>query len=211
MLDADWLPVQAPDMLTQGNPARAEVALTFDDGPCVPYTLQILDILRFYQAQATFFCLGKNVGLLPTLAARMCKEGHLVENHTWSHPVLPEIADTQILSSELTRCTEAITEATGVRPAFFRPPYGKYDSRVVTCCQAHQLRPVLWTIDSRDWLPSDADAICANVIGKIQRGAIILFHDGEGDRSSTVEALPRLIAWIQQHQFHLVTLRQLLS
>src|SRR5437588_10733503 len=120
MLEAEQLLLQLQkQIIRHGNTSRAEVALTLDDGPCTPYTLHILDILRFYRVQATFFCLGKNVRLFPKEVEQMQKEGHLVENHGWSHQALNEILDPYDVFMELECCSEAVEHATGVQPTFF--------------------------------------------------------------------------------------------
>jgi peptidoglycan/xylan/chitin deacetylase (PgdA/CDA1 family) len=212
MQEAEQLqfPLQT-QIIRRGNTSRAEIALTFDDGPCTPYTLHILDILRFYRVQATFFCLGKNVRQFPKEVEQMQKEGHLVENHAWSHQALTEISAPDDVIMELVCCTDAIEHATGVQPTFFRPPYGKYDTQVLSYVQACHMIPVLWTVDSRDWEQLDADTIYQNSIEQMKNGTILLLHDGEGDRSSTVEALPRIIEWARKHHMRMVTLRQIIS
>src|ERR1700730_15492413 len=85
-------------VITRGTTSKSEVALTFDDGPGIPYTLRILDILHFYSAQATFCCLGRNVEQFPKVVERTQKEGHLVQNHGWSHQALTQITDPQKIS-----------------------------------------------------------------------------------------------------------------
>lgn len=206
-------PQSGDDVLRRGDAARAEIALTFDDGPYPPFTAQILDILRSYNVQATFFCIGQQVQQFPGLVEQAHRAGHLVGNHTWSHRALPALTDEQAIAGELAQCSEAIRRAAGVQPGFFRPPQGEYDERVLCHARASGLITTLWDVNPCDWMqpPPDAGSIARYVIEHARNGSIVLLHDGGGDRSQTVAALPRIIQALTQQTYRFVTLHQLLN
>jgi peptidoglycan-N-acetylglucosamine deacetylase len=192
-----------------GNPAIPEVALTFDDGPNPPYTSQVLAILQHYGLHATFFCVGSQVAAYPDLARQEIADGHTIGNHTWSHPFLTSLSDAQI-KSELTTTGDIIEEATGIRPIYFRPPYGAFNARVLTQANQLGLTTFIWSDDSLDWVGGSPTNITHLVLSTVTDGAIILMHDGGGNRSRTVAALPNVIDGLLARHFGIVTLDQLI-
>lgn len=172
---------------------RREVALTFDDGPLPPYTDRILDILESYAVPATFFCCGIHVGPHSEVLVRMREQGHALGNHTWSHPFLPELSRTE-LAEQIDRTAEAIAEASGGgAPRLFRPPYGARTPAVTSRLTEHDATTVLWDVAPDDWALRQADAIARDVLADVRPGSVVLLHDGGGDRSPTVAALPPII------------------
>jgi peptidoglycan-N-acetylglucosamine deacetylase len=172
--------------------AAPEVALTFDDGPNPPYTGQILGILARYQVPATFFCVGLQASAHPAELARMAAAGHGLGNHTWSHPFLPDLSRAQ-LTEQLDRTDEAVARAAGGRPGLFRPPYGSRSPDVLRWLGERGTPIVLWDVDTSDWARPGAAVIAGRVLMQARPGTIILMHDGGGDRSQTVAALPLVI------------------
>jgi peptidoglycan/xylan/chitin deacetylase (PgdA/CDA1 family) len=203
--------LQAQDhFLSQGNPHLPEIALTFDDGPDPFYTPQILAILEHYKIKATFFCIGWKVENYPDLVRQEQKAGNVVGNHTWSHPYLSRLSDPEIVS-QLTSTSDAIYKVIGVRPTFFRPPFGDFNGAVLTRVYHLGMITVLWNDSPADWLRQGVDVILNRTLTRAGDGAIILLHDGGGDRSQTVAALPFIIEGLQQRGFQLVTLQQLVD
>jgi cellulose synthase/poly-beta-1,6-N-acetylglucosamine synthase-like glycosyltransferase/peptidoglycan/xylan/chitin deacetylase (PgdA/CDA1 family) len=195
------------------------VALTFDDGPDGRWTPQILDILKAKHAQATFFVIGKNMSREPGLVAREVREGHDVGGHTWTHPNIGETPTAQTLV-ELNATQRLFETITGRSQRLFRPPYfGDAEPstpREVAPLLAAQQQGYLSVgrrIDPDDWKKPDPDHIVDTTIARLQDttrpGQIVLLHDSGGDRSRTVEALPRLIDEIRAHGYKLVTVAQL--
>jgi len=179
--------------LESGTPARPEVALTFDDGPNPPYTGQILDILARYAVPATFFCIGLNAAAHPDEVTRAAGELHALGNHTWSHPLLPELTRAQF-AAQVERTGEVIAQAGGGKPpALFRPPYGSRSPEVARWFAEMDPTVVLWDVDPDDWAMPGPDAIARRVLDQAGSGSVILMHDGGGDRSQTVAALPAVI------------------
>src|SRR5579859_2324103 len=193
-----------------GNQTLPEIALTFDDGPNPPYTSQILAILRRYSIKATFFDVGHLVQAYPALVKEEVAEGNVVGNHTWAHPYLPALSGPSI-AWQLTTTSDAIQQVTGIRPTYFRPPYGAFNASILAYANQLGLSTFIWNVDPRDWSRPGTNAIVARVRAQTGNGSIILMHDGGGDRSQTVAALPTIIEWYQQHGFRFVTLQQLVA
>jgi len=178
--------------LEHGDRARPQIALTFDDGPNPPYTGRILDVLESYRVPATFFCVGLNAGARGEDLQRMAEQGHRIGNHTWSHPYLPDLSPTE-LADQLTRTGDAIEAAAGVAPTHFRPPYGSRTPAVLRSLTGLGARLALWDVDTEDWAMPGPEAIAETVLGQTKPGSVILMHDGGGDRSQTVAALPAIL------------------
>jgi peptidoglycan-N-acetylglucosamine deacetylase len=169
------------------------VYLTFDDGPS-QYTPAILNVLRATHSTATFFELGFRQAQHPTEAAQIRAEGSNIGNHTYNHPDLAALTPRQI-QWQL---------AHGPRSRCVRPPYGATNRTVERILSREGLRQVLWTIDTRDWSRPGTKRIVQAATGpSIRTGSIVLLHDGGGDRSETVAALPQIIAALQ-HQGYAV-------
>jgi peptidoglycan-N-acetylglucosamine deacetylase len=193
-----------------GDPALAEVALTFDDGPNPPYTTQVLALLKQYHIHATFFCVGSQVAAYPDLLRQEVADGHTIGNHSWSHPFLSSLSTTQI-KNEITMTSDIIQQVTGKRPSFFRPPYGSINTRVMAQVNQLGLTTFIWDDDSLDWAGSPPATIIHLVLSTVTNGSIILMHDGGGNRSRTVAALPSIIEGLEARHFNLVTLDQLVT
>jgi peptidoglycan/xylan/chitin deacetylase (PgdA/CDA1 family) len=181
------------------------VVLTFDDGPDVVYTPQILDILKKYDAKATFFEVGKNVTKHPELSKRIHDAGHSVENHTWSHADLRKLG-AAAFRQEVASTDQAIRAATGSTPACLRPPYGGMNPVVTQRAKALGKDLVVWTVDSRDWTKPGAPAIVQRVLKSVHNGSVILMHDGGGNRTQTVAALPKILQTLKARGYGFRTL-----
>jgi peptidoglycan/xylan/chitin deacetylase (PgdA/CDA1 family) len=186
------------------------IALTFDDGPSPLFTPQVLAILQRYKVRATFFCIGEWVHLYPGLVEQTFRAGNVIGDHTWSHPDLTKLSPYAV-RWQLSSASAAIQSATGHLPVLFRPPYEATDATVVNIASQLGLQQILWTIDPRDWARPGVSAIVNNVLSYAANRSIILMHDGGGDRSQTVQALPIIISALQQRGFTFVTVPQLLK
>lgn len=175
------------------------IYLTFDDGPDPTYTPQVLDLLARYGARATFFVIGRSAAAHPELIQRIAAEGHTLGNHTYNHPSLAGMGREQVLA-ELGRTQEALG---GLGAACMRPPYGAEDQFTATYAAELGLSVVRWGIDPQDWARPGAATIAAHVLARAHPGAIVLFHDGGGDRSQTVAALEPILSGLsaQGYQF----------
>jgi peptidoglycan-N-acetylglucosamine deacetylase len=157
--------------------------LTFDDGPSVKYTPQILRVLAKHHAHATFFALGEAANAHPELVKQIRAAGHTIGNHTHDHKSLPKLSDNDA-RAELQK---------GPASRCFRPPYGAVNDDVRAIAAELKQEVVLWDADTEDWDRPGADKIEERVLEGVAPGAIVLFHDGGGDRSQTVTALKRLL------------------
>ena len=206
--------VEVPDthtpLIYHGNEKLHEVALTFDDGPFPIYTAKVLDVLEKYHIKATFFSVGRQVAAFPDLTLRAYKAGYEIENHTWNHPVLTGLS----LESQywqLQNTSDAIQRVTHQRPFVMRPPYGEYNASSIQVATSLKLVTVTWNVDSLDWSRPGVNTILHNVLDHVKNGSIILMHDGGGDRSQTLEALPIIIQTLLDRGYHFVNIRQMLS
>ncbi len=172
------------------------IYLTFDDGPHPTWTPRLLAVLRKYAVRAVFFEIGQNVAANPSVTRSVRAGGHLVGNHTWSHPDLTTLSTTAV-TSQLNRMESAL----GSRPRCVRPPYGATNSRIATIIANRGQRQVLWTVDPRDWSRPGTTTIVNRVLANVRSGSRILMHDGGGDRSQTVAAVDLLIPKLRARGF----------
>ncbi len=205
------VPSGAP-FVFNGPTNRREIALTFDDGPW-PDTPQFLDILEREHVVATFFEIGEQIstyGEGGAIERRMLADGDIVGDHTWSHPDVSgagSFARAQILAA-----AGAIRGATrGFTPCLFRAPYGAVSGALIGEARSLGFTTIQWNVDPQDWARPGTDAIYNNVIANAHSGAIVLQHDGGGDRSETLAALPREIDTLRREGYRFVTVTQLLG
>jgi peptidoglycan-N-acetylglucosamine deacetylase len=192
-----------------GTAHKREVALTFDDGPG-PYTPQILRVLERARAPATFFVIGEWARRYPQLVRDETRAGFEVADHTETHPfmtALPAAAQ----RAQIIDAGQAIQHAGAPFPHLWRPPYGAFNTTTLTILHALKMLIVLWTVDTSDYARPGVPRIVYTAISGARPGAIILMHDGGGNRSETIAALPRIIAAIRKRGYHLVTISQLLA
>lgn len=197
-------------IVNQVTPALGQkvVALTFDDGPWETTTEQVLEILNQQKVKATFFWVGLHLQRHPDLARQVVAAGHAIGNHTWRHPL--QNLDQPTAAQELSNAARLIYEITGVKTSLFRPPAGNLAGGLVPYAQAQNQTVTLWSVDSHDYYVS-APIIVDNVLRGVKPGSIVLLHDGGGDRSATVQALPQIITALKQQGYRFLTIPQLLE
>jgi peptidoglycan/xylan/chitin deacetylase (PgdA/CDA1 family) len=184
------------------------VALTFDDGPSPTYTRKILSILHRLHVPATFFVIGLRARQYPRLVREEIGAGMVVGNHSWDHPNSPPFAKLGAarIRSEIRRADQCL-RSIGTTPALFRPPGGSFSPEVIGAAQEMDEQVVLWDVDPRDWAPGRTwRQIVRSVLQEVHPGAIVDLHDGGGDRSATVKALPHIIKGIQHRHLRLVSI-----
>ena len=192
------------------GPANVEraVALTFDDGPSLRYTPRILAVLKRLHVHATFFCIGYLADEYPELVRAELRAGMKVGNHSYNHPEVPPFDQlpSRLIDDEIALGARSLLRA-GARPMLFRPPGGSFSSAAVRAAEQQGERVVLWSVDPRDWQPgSTAREIAGNVLDAVRPGSIVELHDGGGDRSATLAALPAIVKGIRQRHLRLVAL-----
>ncbi len=186
------------------------IALTVDDGPWPETTEQMLDIFKQNDIKATFFWIGKSLESSPEIARRVVAEGHAIGNHTWHHPYDP--MDAATAANEIDRTAKLIYETTGVKTTFFRPPGGVLNNGLAKYAKEQNYSVVMWSVTSADTDPrAQPQAFVNNVLKGAKPGAIVLMHDGGGDRSRTIKALPEMIAGLKKEGYRFVTIPELLE
>ena len=198
-----------PWPLYRGNPALPEIALTFDDGPHPGSTLRIVAILKQFGIKATFFCVGQHVRRYPEYVRQEFANGNLVEDHTWTHPDL-QLLNPANVNQQLASTAREIERVTGTMPTLFRPPYGLFNWSVFAQARRMALSSIIWNVDPEDWSMPGTNAIITRVLARAGNGSIVLMHDGGGDRSQTVAALPTIITTLRQRGYRFVTVEQMI-
>jgi peptidoglycan-N-acetylglucosamine deacetylase len=167
-----------------------ELALTFDDGPNPAFTPRLLDVLASHDVRASFFLMGSHAQAEPELVRRIVAAGHLIGNHSWSHPNLA-LASTQRVHDELAWTSDMLEQIAGVHIRFFRSPFGARRPGVLRVAKQMGMVPVLWNAMTSDWSEPSADVIAERLAGSIDRlerrgwAANVVLHDGcDADQSA---------------------------
>lgn len=202
-------PVQAKEEPGAGTPVSEEepmkkkIALTFDDGPHRIYTEELLDGLGKKGVKATFFLLGSNIEGNEELVKRMAEEGHLIGNHTYYHVDITRLSQEEACR-EIKAASQAITGLTGQPVEYVRPPFGNWAKELE--CDVMMI-PVFWSLDTLDWMTRNADEIVRKVVTNVEENDIILMHDSY---KSTVQAALRVIDLLEAEGYEFVTADQLI-
>lgn len=192
-----------------GTQRPAAVALTFDDGPWPTGTTRVLDVLERMRVEATFFMVGYLMERYPELVERVDRAGMTIGTHSWAHPYQKAFVDLtpHRIQTEIARPAEFLRRRFGVEPALFRAPGGSYDPYVVRTAREAGMRVVQWSVDPHDYQDGATPAaIAAAVLRSVRPGSIVLLHDGGGDPTATIKALPRIIRGIRAMGLDLVAM-----
>jgi cellulose synthase/poly-beta-1,6-N-acetylglucosamine synthase-like glycosyltransferase/spore germination protein YaaH/peptidoglycan/xylan/chitin deacetylase (PgdA/CDA1 family) len=183
----------------RGGKSKGKVLLSFDDGPDPRWTPQILDLLQRRGVKAVFFVIGENAQARPDLVKREFDEGHTVGNHTYTHPDLSRVSPLR-MEMELNVNERLLEWITGREPKLFRPPYHSDEAldetaQAAIIARASQLGYLTLgqDIDPEDFAQHDARAIADRALAGAANGSVILLHDGGGDRSATLAAIPLIL------------------
>ncbi len=195
--------------ITSGGTHGNEVALTFDDGPG-PYTQQLVATLDKLHVHATFFAIGEQEQYFSPGTIAEIDSGDVVGDHTETHPMMASLSPHEQYE-ELFEQMARIEAVGGKRPRLFRPPYGSFDA--TTFKELHHLRllMVLWSVDTSDYTLPGVSAIVHTALAGAKPGTIILMHDGGGNRSETIAALPAIVRGLRKRGLQPVTVPQLLE
>ena len=187
---------------------RAEVALTFDDGPHPTHTPALLDILAARRQRATFYVIGRLVQRHPDIARRIVAEGHELGNHTWTHPTLSRLGDAAVLR-EIDRTQDIIWQTVGHLPVTMRPPYGAFTPRQARMLQAQRFLPtIIWSVDPQDWRRPGPAVVADRMVRGARPGAIILAHD---IHAPTIRAVPAALDGLLARGLTSVTMSELMG
>lgn len=192
-----------------------QLALTYDDGPNDPHTLRLLEVLAKHNVPATFFLIGRYVQQRPDIAREIVRAGHLVGNHTFTHPALTFKSGNDV-RNQLMDCRSALQDAVGEHSNLFRPPFGARRPAVLRIARKLGLEPVMWNVTGYDWSAPPAEIIERKVTRQIRGGDVILLHDGGhkqmgADRSQTVLATDHLIQRYKSEGYDFVNIEQMMK
>jgi peptidoglycan/xylan/chitin deacetylase (PgdA/CDA1 family) len=190
-----------------------QIALTFDDGPNDPHTLKLLEVLAKHNARATFFMIGNYVQQRPDIARAVAQAGHVLGNHTFTHPLLMFKSATET-RSQLLDCQHALEDAIGKHSNLFRPPFGGRRPATLRGARELGLQTVMWNVTGYDWNAPPAAVIEKKVARQMQGGDVILLHDGGHramgtDRGQTVIATENLIRRYRDLGYEFVTIAKI--
>lgn len=191
------------------NPLETEkkIALTFDDGPSV-YTLEVLELLKKYNATATFFCIGKNIEVHPEIIKKIISEGHLVGNHSYSHSPFFDFYTAKKITKELRRTDLLLEKFTSKKINFFRPPYGVTTPSIKRALQITDHKVIGWNIRSLDGGTKNQSLIFNRIIKRVSPGGIVLLHD---TASHSVLVLEQFLQFLQQNNYKVISTEELLN
>ncbi|MBW4601425.1 MAG: polysaccharide deacetylase family protein [Calothrix sp. FI2-JRJ7] len=190
-------------------PSEKVIALTFDDGPWPQSTPAVLDILKKNNIKATFFIVGQMLKEHPDMGKRVVAEGHVIANHTWHHWY--HYMNPQAAAFEIDNTSNLIYEVTGVRTTLFRPPGGIKTNGPYAYAKNQKYATIMWSSDSSDYARPSVPKLISNVMREAKPGGIVLMHDGGGNRSNTVAALPEIINTFRKQGYRFVTVPELLE
>jgi len=201
-----------PAFISQGPSRGRMVALTFDDGPWYD-TSQFLGVLEHKHVVATFFEIGEQIatyGQGGAIERRMLHDGDMIGDHTWSH--IDVSGDGPAAASQIGMTAAAIRSAThGFSPCLFRAPSGAVSPALISEARRMGFTTIQWNVDPRDWSRPGTGAIYGTVVSNVHPGSIVIQHDGGGDRSETLAALPQEIDTLRHEGYRFVTVTQLLG
>lgn len=200
-----------PIIIHQVTTRQKKVAFTFDDGPNPIYTPQVLDIFREAGGKATFYMIGEQMQAVPEVVRQVVQEGHEIGNHTFTHPALPDLSPEDQLA-QLKDTDQLIQLFTGRPCRTFRPPYLAVNDDVLGLAASlgyHSIGCV--NGEARDWEMPGVEHMVSTTLRTLQPGSILLFHDGFGDRSESIEAVRLLVQHLSTEGYELVTVSRLLE
>jgi len=177
------------------------IHLTFDDGPHPRATPTVLRILKERNIQASFFLLGQNVMKFPELARQIRNDGHQIGNHSYTHSSL-FFKNEGFIRNEILQSEEILQEIIGEQSRYFRPPYGYFTGVTLKVLQEYDLSCILWSVDSKDFQPTQLNRKMKRVIKKATDGSILLFHDNESTAHTVHSYLPFLLDALQEKGFN---------
>lgn len=187
---------------------KNQIALTFDDGPNVEFTPIVLDLLKEYQAKATFFCIGQHIENHPELFKRIIKEGHSVGNHTYSHSKSFGFFSTTKVKDELNKTIASVKELTGKQLNLYRPAFGVTNPMIEKAVKELNVISIGWNVRSLDTTKRNEAVILDRITSKISKGDIVLLHDTS---QKSINVLERLLLFLNEKNLKSVTVDELLQ
>ncbi|WP_066294957.1 polysaccharide deacetylase family protein [Bacillus sp. FJAT-29937] len=190
----------------QGDSNSAKIAFIVNVAWGNEYLKALLLILKDYQINLTFFLEGRWVKNNPESALMIQLAGHEIGNHAYSHPNMTTLSDEEI-HNEITSTNNVIEKHLKIKPAFFTPPYGYFDERVIKAASKEKMKTILWSLDTLDWKLKIHHEIIDRIVPHLQNGSIILMHPTK----SSLEALPIILNHALKSGIKTCTISELLS
>lgn len=184
------------------------IAITFDDGPHDTSTPQILSILRSANAEAAFFCIGKNIPGRESLIKNIVSEGHIIGNHSHTHHFWFDMFSAEKMLDDMQRMDSETRITTSLQPKLFRPPYGVMNPNLKKAILAGGYIPVGWSVRSMDTVAKNAGALRRKMINKLNPGAVFLFHDTS---AATIAMLPAFINEVHARGYKIIRVDKMLN
>ena len=198
-------------MINEILTAHRVIAITFDDGPNPVYTPQVLEIFSEAKGKATFFMIGEEMRNHPEVVKQVANGGHEIGNHTFTHPKLSQLSVQDCLK-EIEETEKLIESMAGRKPVVFRPPYLDYNHDTVSLLQKKSYPMIgALNLEAQDWEQPGVEHIVRKSREAVRNGSILIFHDGYGDRSQTIEAVRVLVSELTSQGYQLVTVSELLE
>jgi peptidoglycan/xylan/chitin deacetylase (PgdA/CDA1 family) len=192
------------------NPSisKNQISITFDDGPNPEFTPKVLDLLKNYQAKATFFCIGLNIENHPELFKRIISEGHTVGNHTYSHNNMFGFFNTKQVIEELKQTNNLALKITGLNLNLYRPAFGVTNPRIKKALKATKLQAIGWNKRSLDTTNLSKETVLKRASKNLKKGDVILLHDAS---KKTIWVLEQLLLILQKQNLQAVTVDNLFN
>lgn len=195
-------------VLCRANTSAKQIAISFDDGPAPAHTAEILQVLKFNQVPAAFFCIGKNIAGNEQLLKQIAADGHIIGNHSYSHHYWFDLFSTKKMRADVEMMNKEVKNTVGLNPCLFRPPYGVTTPNMRRVMEQTGLTAVGWNIRSLDTVIKDQEKLLHKISSALSPGAIILLHDTS---ITTLSVLPSFIAGARHQGYEFVRIDKLLN
>ena len=187
---------------------KKEIAISFDDGPAINYTSEILQLLKSKNIKATFFCIGNRIAGNEHILKQIIEEGHIIGNHSYSHHFWFDMYSAKKMQKDLEQMDDEMERATGLKPKLFRPLYGVTNPNVKKAIINGGYTPVGWSVRSMDTVIKDENKLLNKINAGIKPGAVFLFHDTS---KTTLSVLPGFIQEVKKRGYEIIPLDKLLA
>lgn len=188
--------------------SESHISITFDDGPNAVYTPKALDLLKKYNAKATFFCIGQQAETHPVVLKRIIAEGHTIGNHTYSHSKRFGFFGSSKVKAELLQANAVIKDLTGLEMKLYRPAFAVTNPKIEKAVEALRLFSIGWSVRSLDTTPRSQAMVFKRITSKISKGDIVLLHDTS---NKTIAVLEQLLLFLEENNLQSVPVDQLLK
>jgi peptidoglycan/xylan/chitin deacetylase (PgdA/CDA1 family) len=184
------------------------IALSFDDGPAENYTMQIAQVLKEQDIQATFFCIGNRIEGNEHIVKSLHEQGHLLGNHSYSHHFFFDLYSSGKMLAEMKKMNDAVYQVIALRPKLFRPPYGVMNPNLRAAIIEGEFIPVGWNVRSMDTVAKDSSKLLEKIKQALQPGAVYLFHD---TCKITLDVLPAFIKHVKDQGYDIIRMDKMLA